>query len=179
MQRPPDVLDAGTLTLRQLRPDDAADMAAAVTASLAHLRPWMAWATEENATLEAQHQRCAEAERQRDEGTAFLYTLRVDHLLVGTLGMHVRPTCVEIGYWVHISHVDNGYATAAARAATSAALALPWVPAVEIHCDAANVASAAVPRKLGYLMTGVEPRTPRAQAETGIDQIWRTARPAY
>jgi len=57
----------------------------------------------------------------------------------------------EIGYWVRSDRTGRGYATAAARALTRAALqASPLVHRVQIRCDPANLASAAIPPKLGY-----------------------------
>ena len=41
---PPERLAAGPLVLRRVEADDAPVIASAVGASLAHLRPWMAWA---------------------------------------------------------------------------------------------------------------------------------------
>ena len=48
----PERVDAGMLVLRRLRATDAGEIAAAVSASMDHLRPWMPWATPEA----AQHQ---------------------------------------------------------------------------------------------------------------------------
>jgi RimJ/RimL family protein N-acetyltransferase len=43
---------------------------------------------------------------------------------------------------------------------------------VEIRCDEANQASAAVPRKLGYKLVGTVDKEPHGPAETGRDLIW-------
>src|SRR5262249_60537312 len=66
----------------------------------------------------------------------------------------------------------RGFATAAAEALTSAALGLPGVRRVEIHCDEANVASAAIPRKLGYRLDRVVAHEPEAPGESGRRMIW-------
>jgi RimJ/RimL family protein N-acetyltransferase len=44
---------------------------------------------------------------------------------------------------------------------------------VEIHHDRANVASAGVPRKLGFRFVGEYPAAPSAPAEAGIEWRWR------
>jgi RimJ/RimL family protein N-acetyltransferase len=49
----------------------------------------------------------------------------------------------------------HGYATSAAGALTGVALSLPGVTRVEIRCDVANLASASVPRRLGYRLDRV------------------------
>jgi RimJ/RimL family protein N-acetyltransferase len=43
---------------------------------------------------------------------------------------------------------------------------------VEIHCDEANVRSAAVPRRLGYRLDRVEDGDRTAPADTGRRMIW-------
>jgi RimJ/RimL family protein N-acetyltransferase len=70
----------------------------------------------------------------------------------GEVGLMPRigPGDLEIGYWVHVDHIGRGLATEATHALTLAGLALPQVGRIEIHCDPANVPSAAVPRRLGY-----------------------------
>ena len=97
-----------------------------------------------------------------------------DGALVGTIGLHRRAAedVIEIGYWVAAGQTRRGYGTAAARAATSLAAALPGIRHVEIHCDEANVASAAIPRKLGYRLDRTEPHEPEAPGERGRRLIW-------
>ena len=42
----------------------------------------------------------------------------------------------------------------------------------EIHCDEANVASAAVPRRLGYHLDRIVPDEVEAPGEVGRSMIW-------
>ena len=97
-----------------------------------------------------------------------------DGALVGTIGLHRRAAedVIEIGYWIAAGQTRRGYGTLAARAATSLAAALPGIRHVEIHCDEANVASAAIPRKLGYRLDRTEPHEPEAPGERGHRMIW-------
>lgn len=63
----------------------------------------------------------------------------------------------EIGYWLQADVTGRGFATEAARTMLDLASALPGIRRVEIRCDARNIASAAVPRRLGFtLATPVE-----------------------
>jgi RimJ/RimL family protein N-acetyltransferase len=55
---------------------------------------------------------------------------------------------------------------------TGVALALDGVTRAEIHCDQANLASAAIPRKLGYHLDRVDPHEPEAPGEQGRRMIW-------
>jgi RimJ/RimL family protein N-acetyltransferase len=189
---PPERLAAGPLVLRRVEADDAPVVAAAVGASLAHLRPWMAWATPEAADVRTQLLRVAEADELWETGAGFIYVMiarnsvpdgppgpagsRIDPdgEFVGTIGMHRRAAddAVEIGYWIASAKTRRGYATAAARALTPVALELSRTRRVEIHCDEANSASAGVPRKLGYRLDRVEAHEREAPGERGRRMIW-------
>lgn len=94
--------------------------------------------------------------------------------LLGAIGLHDRvgPRTLELGYWCHVSHTGRGVITRAADALTRIALTLPGIDRIEIHCDEANIRSAAVPRRLGYRLDRVEPREVRAPAETGRGMFW-------
>jgi RimJ/RimL family protein N-acetyltransferase len=175
MAAPPEQIDAGLLVLHRLRPDDAAAIAAAVAASMAHLRPWMPWATPDSADPRTQRIRVAESDELWAQGTDFIYSIvDTDGMLAGEIGLHRRleDGGIEIGYWVAEQRTRRGIATAAAAAITDVALRLPGVTRVEIHCDEANVASSAIPRKLGYRLDRVTPFPPEAPGESGRREIW-------
>lgn len=153
--RPPDRLDAGPIRLRRATPDDAEAIAAAVERNLDHLQPWMPWALDRSGVdPAAQRTRLHQADEAWGRGTEFGYLMvsPEDGGIVGSCGLHRRigPGAIEIGYWVDAGHARRGYATAAARALTEAALAMDDIERVEIHCDAANRPSAAVARSVGY-----------------------------
>src|SRR3712207_5681000 len=139
---PPDrlLIDGGVLT--RLREDDANDIAAAVRVSLTHLAPWMPWATDTAADPATQRARIREAVRAWDAGSDYGYVLRaVDGgPVLGMFGLHRRIglAALEIGYWLHPSHLGRGYATKAVGALTAAALDLDDIDRVEIHTDPAN-----------------------------------------
>src|SRR5690242_1852892 len=189
--RPPEQVAAGPLVLRRVHANDAGAIAVAVGASLEHLRPWMPWATPDAADLRSQLVRVAEADELWESGTGFIYVMIArdtgppgpdavsmvsdpEGEFVGTIGLHRRPAddSVEIGYWTVAAKTRRGYATAAARAMTQVALALPGTRRVEIHCDEANTASAGVPRKLGYRLDRVEKHDKEAPGERGRRMIW-------
>jgi RimJ/RimL family protein N-acetyltransferase len=93
---------------------------------------------------------------------------------VGGCGLHDRIGAGgrEIGYWLAAGATGRGIATAAARALTGVALALDGVTRVEIHCDEANVRSAAVPRRLGYRLDRIEVDRISAPGDRGRSMIW-------
>jgi RimJ/RimL family protein N-acetyltransferase len=173
---PPEHVDAGMLVLRRVRATDAGAIAAAVGASLDHLRPWMAWAVPEAADPRVQRVRVMEADEMWEAGTDYIYSVisAEEGTLVGAIGLHRRvgDGGIEIGYWIAARQTRRGFATAAAEALTSVALDLPGVTRVEIHCDEANIASAAVPRKLGYRLDRIDDHEREAPGECGRRLIW-------
>ncbi|MFE2411455.1 GNAT family N-acetyltransferase [Kitasatospora sp. NPDC059408] len=175
--RPPELLRlAGGVSLHRRLSTHTAALTRAVRANLDHLRPWLEWAAE--APSRARTARLTRAGTAAwDAGTDFMYLVGLDAepgSVIGAFGLHGRigPGALEIGYWVSARHVGRGIATTGAGALTSAALALPGIARVEIRCDQANGASAAVPRKLGYRLERIADAAVRAPAETGRQQVW-------
>ena len=177
---PPELVDGGVLLLRRVQVEDATGIAQAVAVSFDHLRPWMPWATPDAASPRSQMTRVAEADELWETGTDFIYSLLPvsgstgGEVVAGQVGLHRRvgDGAIEIGYWVAATHVRRGLGTAAARAMTPVALGLPGVNRVEIHCDEANAASAAIPRKLGYRLDRICRHEPEAPGERGRRMIW-------
>lgn len=173
---PPERVEAGPVLLRRLHKDDAEAIADAIAASLEHLRPWMPWATPAAADPLQQRARIVDAEASWDAHTEYIYSLfsAPGDEFLGSVGLHRRaePDSIEMGYWIHAAHASHGYTTAAARALTPVAFALPGVRRLEIHCDVANLASAAIPRKLGFKLDRIEERVAQAPSETGRHMIW-------
>ena len=171
------------MVVRRVRPTDAGAIAAAVSTSLDYLQPWMPWATPESAERASQLARVAEADHNWESGIGYVYSvLTADRgTLVGEVALHRRPAegSVELGYWIAAGQAGRGYGTSASRALTAVALGLPGVDRVEIHCDAANAASAAIARKLGYKLDRIEERHPEAPGESGRLMIWVRRRLAH
>jgi RimJ/RimL family protein N-acetyltransferase len=173
---PAEEVRSARLMLRRLQEDDAGGIASAVAASLEHLGPWLPWATQEAGELRTQLARAAEAAELWEAGTDYIYSVLLPPalILVGQIGLHRRvgEGGIEIGYWIDARHAGRGLGTEAARMLTEVALSLDGVTRVEIHCDAANQASAAIPRKLGYHLDRVDDHEPEAPGEQGRRMVW-------
>jgi ribosomal-protein-serine acetyltransferase len=155
---PPEMINAGGLVLKRWEPEWAAELNAAVHESLAELRPWMPWATDDYGPTQAraytEHSVTAWA-----EGTEFNYAIFTSvGELVGTIGLMTRlgPGILEVGYWTRTPYAGRGYMTAALKVLTRVAVALPGVDRVVIRHQPANVASAAVAVKAGYIETAAD-----------------------
>ncbi|MFJ1757766.1 GNAT family N-acetyltransferase [Kitasatospora sp. NPDC088134] len=82
----------------------------------------------------------------------------------------------EIGYWLHPAATGRGVATRAVRALVAVAFRLPGVEHVDIVHDPANLASGAVPARLGFTEHLRRPAEVLAPAETGEEVVWRLTR---
>ncbi len=165
--------------LRRHRPDDVDELYAAVEESRDHLRPHMPWADEARPEFEAF---VADAIAQWEAGADrnFVIADRGSGRLLGGCGLHARigPSGLEIGYWLRAGETGRGVVTAAARALTAVAMAVDGVTRAEIHCDEANVRSAAVARRLGYRLDRIEPDQISAPSDLGRSMIWVWTAPA-
>lgn len=172
---PPERIDLGGIVLRRWLPGDLAARFEAITKSYVAIHPWMEWLAEP-ATLE--HQRAfgatvAESWPDADGGCHY-GIFDGSGAVVGAIGLHddLGPRALAIGYWCHSAYAGRGFITRSASRLTDIALSLPGVERVEIHCDEANIRSAAVARRLGYRLDRVEPRPVRAPAESGRGMVW-------
>jgi RimJ/RimL family protein N-acetyltransferase len=175
--RPDRVIDSAGVTLHRSTQDDVGELVDSVNASLDELAPWMPWA-QVPATPESIGSFLAQADLSWEAGSEFQFAIRAGHhaesALLGFCGLHDRigPGGLEIGYWVRTDCTGRGVATAAAAGLTRAALALDGVSRVEIHCDAANRASAAIPPKLGFHLDRTDEVAPTSPGSTGRHLIW-------
>ena len=142
------------LVLRCWTPADAALMHTAIVESLDHLRAWLPWALYEPEDLVDKAARLRRYRGDFDLDRDYVYGIfdRDETRVLGSTGLHTRlgRGVREIGYWIHKDHINQGLATEVSAALTQVAMVIDHVQRVEIHCDPDNVASAAVPRKLGF-----------------------------
>ncbi|MGH2892070.1 MAG: GNAT family N-acetyltransferase [Solirubrobacteraceae bacterium] len=163
------------LVVRRWLLEDADALSAAIAESTEHLRPWMAWIAEEPLTIDQRRARLSGFERDWRSGGDAVLGVFLDGRVVGGCGLHRRIARdgLELGYWLHPQFTGRGLATAAARLVTDAALALPDITRVEVHHDKANVASAGVPRRLGFRLLGEAPDQVESPSEIGVECQWR------
>ncbi len=142
------------LVIRCWQPADAPLLKAAIDASIDHLLPWMPWAQNEPTDLQAKIDLIRRWRGEFDLGRDFVYGIfdSDETQVLGGTGLHTRlgSDSREIGYWVRSDRINQGIATETAGALTRVVFEIDRLDRVEIHCDAENVRSAAVPRKLGF-----------------------------
>ncbi|MFP4511481.1 MAG: GNAT family N-acetyltransferase [Acidimicrobiales bacterium] len=173
-------IETERLVLRPWEDDDVDALADAVTASIDHLRPWMAWISFEPMSRDDRGSLIADWRAARLRGDDLVLGIFHDGTPVGGTGLHDRlgPGGLEVGYWIHVDHVRKGFASEAVAALADAALALADIEVVHICHDATNHASAGVPARVGFARRGDRSAPVKAPAETGTQWVWELRRPA-
>jgi RimJ/RimL family protein N-acetyltransferase len=166
------------LTLRRWLPDDGPALSAAILQNLDHLRPWMPWIQAEPQSPEDRLALINKWQADWEDGGDEVIGAFLGDDIIGSTGLHRRRGAgvLEIGYWVHVDHTGKGYATEIADALTTAAFSVADIERVEIHHDKANLASAGVPRRLGYTFAGETPDEITSPGEVGVDCRWLVTR---
>ena len=151
-------IETKRLVVRCYNPSDALLLAESVTENVEHLRPWMPWVHSEPEPIEEKVQRLKKFRGMFDLGQNFVYGIfnPDDTRLLGGTGLHPRlgDEELEIGYWIHKDFINRGLVTESTAALVKVSFEIIHVHRIEIHCDPANLASAAIPRKLGFTHEG-------------------------
>jgi RimJ/RimL family protein N-acetyltransferase len=156
---------------------DAAEIADAVRISIVELRPWMDWATDEAVTEATQRHRLAERDPlwgNPENENGYVIVDKADGQIVGSCAVEEQTGTGSrsLAYWVRSDRTGQGIATAAARALAATVADWPGVRCVEIHCDQANAASAAVAKHLGFRLDRIAPSPINAPGQSGWQMIW-------
>ena len=151
------------LTLRPWSPEDAPALEAAYTPeTLAHLSAWIGWAANEPTTRAQKVARLRKMRGRFDLDEHYVYAaFDPGGELVG--GVELSPAAgeaaLELGYWVRAERSGQGLATEMSEALVWAAFRWHRARRVEVRCDPRNLASAAIPRRLGFTHEGTRRQT--------------------
>lgn len=157
----PGPIETERLVLRLYEHGDAAALLEALDSDRNGLLPWIVWVRTDNRTIAECHYSIELFRRAVQEPGCNTFTMgifdRATGRLVGGTGLHrIQPgsRVAEIGYWVRSDRRGQGIATEATAALITAGFAPQaeggWgFRRITILCAAQNLASAAVPRKLG------------------------------
>lgn len=169
-------IETERLVIRCWEPKDAPLMQKAAAESKEHLLPFMPWALDEPQTVEQKVERIRHFRGRFDKSEDFVYGIfdPAESRALGGTGLHTRLTgnALEIGYWLHKDFINRGLVTESTAALTKVAFELYFVERMEIHCSVENLASAAVPRKLGYIHEATRRRLGYAYGRESDHMIW-------
>lgn len=112
----------------------------------------------------------ADARRAFDAGERFAYGMFLaDGSYAGNCGVHWTGVDeLNIGYWVLLEHLRNGYASEAVRTVTEAGF-IAGVRRFVLNCDPANEASIGVARSVGFTYLPTRQRVDRDGSQ--IDEM--------
>ena len=144
----------------------------------------MPWADGEPESLDSRVLRLRRYRSEFDSDRDYTYGIfdREETMILGGTGLHSRTSddAREIGYWIHVDHLNRGYATESSAALVRVGFEINDLSRIEIRCDPENVRSAAIPRKLGFMHEATLRR--RAYAPDGRSRdtmIWSMFSDAY
>ena len=151
-------IETERLVVRCYQPSDAQLLAESVTESLEHLKPWMPWAHNEPTPFEEKLEGVKRFRGRFDLNQDYVYGIfnPEETKLLGGTGLHTRigDNQLEIGYWIHRDYANRGLVTEATAALIKVGFEIIHLHRIEIHCDPRNLASASIPRKLGFTHEG-------------------------
>lgn len=147
-------IETDRLLIRCYEPADARKMYTAITGSLEHLRPWVPWARQEPKELEWMEGFIRRFRGQFDLGQDAVFGIfnKTGTEQIGGTGLHNRigKDAREIGYWINVRHINQGYATEAVKALIRVAFDIERLARLEIRCAPDNLPSRRIPQRLGF-----------------------------
>ena len=169
-------IETQRLLVRCYSPSDAQMLADSVVESTEHLKPWMPWAYNEPEPFEAKVERVIRFRGMFDLQQDYVYGIfnREETRLIGGTGLHTRlgSEQLEIGYWIHKDFTNQGLVSESTAALVKVAFELIHIHRLEIHCDPGNLASASIPRKLGFTHEGTLRAKTRFLDHWSDSMIW-------
>ncbi len=156
------------LVIRCYQPQDAFLLKKSVDESIEHLKTFMPWAHDEPQTIEQKIELIRFFRGNFDLNKDFtmgIFNADETKLLGGT-GLHKRvgENALEIGYWVNVFAINNGYATETSAALTKAGFDFLGLDRIYIFHNKKNTASSKIPEKLGYKIISKD-AVPKERAE--------------
>ncbi len=159
----PDELRGPRILLRAYRAEDAQALYEAVAESREHIRPYLPFADAHQSVEESldwiNHQAARWLLREdMNMGIWRITDAAKPARFLGGIGMHPHDWQIgyfEIGYWLRASEIGHGYMTEAVRLLTDYIFAIHDANRVEIRCDARNISSAGVAKRLGFVQEAV------------------------
>lgn len=171
----PESFNTERLTIRSPQWGDGADVNEAIRESVEELRPWLPFA-ENIPSVEESEASVRKARLRFLERSDLMLHIRdkATDEFVGSSGLHRmdwKARSFEIGYWVRTSRSGEGLVTEAVRGIEQFAIVHLQANRLEIRCDARNVRSASVAKRLGYMQEGILRRIKQDRTGAWVDMV--------
>jgi ribosomal-protein-serine acetyltransferase len=155
------------LVLLPVEPADAPDLWTAVEASRAHLEKWLPWVPF-NTDVDASWRYCEASANDWDHARALRFSIRErsGSRFLGVVGLesiaHLHLSA-DLGYWLRLEGVRQGFMTEAASATVDWAFKRLSIHRVRVAAATGNLASLGVIRRLGFRFEGIAREAERCQ----------------
>jgi RimJ/RimL family protein N-acetyltransferase len=173
------------LVLRPWREQDAALLCPILETSFDYLGPWIPARVATPAPVPELERRLAGFVSDFAEDRDWRYAIhaREEQALLGEAALFPRSSTkrvhfpeadrVELGYWIRRDAQGQGYVSEAARGLVALAATIREFSCVEIRCDARNLPSAAIPRRLGFGLANTVESPSVTDGEPPVQlQVW-------
>lgn len=160
------------LLLRCWESDDAENLSPILQSNLKHLKEWIPERVSKPASSADLEKRLSGFKSDFISGKEWRFAIFIldEMTLLGEVSLFPRnkdgrvnfkfADRVEIGYWLRSDVTGKGYATEASEGMFNLSKSLKGIKLVEIRCDAENVPSAAVPKRLGFQLAQPDKSNP-------------------
>lgn len=147
-----------TLALRQLKLSDAAEIFNTIDSQRAYLGKWLPFVdfTKESKDTENFVNSIVNAPEDTFE---YVFTIRKNGAFVGLLGFKdtdKQNKKTEIGYWLSEPYQKQGIVTMCVTKICDFAFDELKINRIQIKCAVDNIPSKNIPKKLGFVLEGVE-----------------------
>lgn len=175
----PERIEHPRFVLRCRDEADAPRFRDVIDRNLDRLRRFMPWARHEPQPVEVLAARIRDAREKFTRGEEWQFGIFSpdESRVLGAIGLHrgAGPGTMEIGFWLCRSAEGQGIVSEATRILTNLALTGLGATRVEIRCDVRNERSAAVPRRLGYVLEATRDEVYEGTPRQG--QVWARTEP--
>lgn len=146
------------MVLRAAEPDDAEEVFAVVDSNREHLRVWLPWVDGSQAARDTRAFLQQDAEL-RSRGETATYLVLENDAVAGFIGLHAIDPINRsflIGYWLAKSSEGRGLITRSCHHMLTVAFEFYDMERAVIRCAVGNTRSAAIPKRLGFTLEGIE-----------------------
>ena len=147
---------AGEVWMRPIRESDTTAVLQLVRSNYDHLRTFMEWARPDYSVQDAEDWIERSVKGEKDLSQLNFGIFRGERM-IGTVGFAYfdhDPKVTEIGYWIDANEEGKGIMSRAVERLVELAFGRLGMNRVQIRCADANVKSAAIPQRLGFVKEG-------------------------
>lgn len=145
------------ISVRLIDRSDAVEFYNLIDSNRAHLKTWLTWTGLMSSTSVAERYIESRIKLAADKG-GFCFTILYEGKIVGIVHLvDIDSTNKKgmIGYWIAEKYTRLGIVTKSVNAVIELAFNEMKLHRIEIRCATGNIASSAIPKKLGFKHEGV------------------------